>query len=130
MRTIKFRSKRIDNSKWVYGTPFWNMDELEKAFMITSCQFGSELIGLDGVEIDYKTIGQFTGLTDKNSKEIYEGDVLTDFYGDSVVDYRDGSFVIHDTNDKNAYSLFPEFLVGTERILGNIHDNPELMEGE
>lgn len=64
-REIKFRGKQIDNGEWVYG---YLADE-DYINDINS-------IDLSSIEVDRDTIGQFTGLLDKNGKEIYEGDIV------------------------------------------------------
>lgn len=135
MRTIKFRGKRIDNKKWVYG---YLADE-DYINDINS-------IDLSSIEVDRDTIGQFTGLFDKNGKEIYEGDIVEKivingygfgFIGEMGFDngvfgikhktckgYIVSSFVYSsDWNDGHAHGT----VLYEYELKGNIYDNPELL---
>lgn len=136
MREILFRGKRLDNDEWVYGS--FCMDALE--------QFNG-LCGMDGFirlydknkgkmqshEVDRETVGQYPGLKDKNGKRIFEGDIVegADYTaedgGYGVVGFDDGAFEV---SGNNCVGTFHENYWGNDfEIIGNIHDNPELLEG-
>ena len=113
MRTIKFRGKRIDNGGWVYGD-----------LCTKDIHHGTSIL-TDGVIINAvspETVGQFTGLLDKNGKEIYEGDIVKSKYSNPApVEFLDGQFC---ANYNGYCALIPsEAYV----VIGNIHDTPELL---
>lgn len=121
-REIKFRGKRLDNGKWEYG------------FLLKSAStFIAIDVGLvDGhfelYNVDPETVGQFTGLKDRNGKEIYEGDIITNLYGDIgviVLKERTASFVC-------SLNLVSFNSVNWDKcvIVGNIYDNPELIHDQ
>jgi len=128
MREIKFRGKRVDNGEWVYG-------DLHKGF-ITGNRY------IDGREIHPETVGQFTGLKDKNEVEIYEGDIVTACWYDyeepnndmtGIVEFTEGwmSYWIADYDKKEFSELNGQgYSHWTIEVIDNIYDNPELMEGE
>lgn len=108
MREIKFRAWDLDNS--IY----------RERFNITS--YGRYTIG-NGADYSNKIIlMQYTGLKDKKGKEIYEGDII-DGYG--VVNFIGGRYVI--VYDKEMKS-FEDLLGDDDEIIGNIYENPELIE--
>ena len=124
MREIKFRGKRLDNGEWVYGdlhirTPFPHIH--------------SE-IDYSRVNIDPHTVGQFTGLHDKNGKEIYEGDIVA-IAGviKGIVRYnaRYWRYEIATADEPLENERIPS---GRPEecwmVVGNIHDNPELLTTE
>lgn len=126
MRTIKFRGKRINrNGEWAYG----DLRILPDRTLILPQ--GSYDAAIDRDAVDEKTIGQFTGLLDKNGKEIYEGDIV--HLGDPRITYV---LLWIDCGLKakqiGAYGSFcgVTYWAETMTIVGNIHDNPELMKGK
>lgn len=131
MREILFRGKAINrdkgyhrtsykNGEWVYGMIARLYDERFK-------NLPAEMINIDGIsgiEIDYKTIGQYTGLTDKNGVRIFEGDIvdiLTENEETGVIVYDEGAFIV----DAETFTLdFRANINGTDlEVIGNIHDN-------
>lgn len=121
-REIKFRGKRIDNKKWVYG------------FLADEDYINDiDSIDLSSIEVDIDTVGQFTGLFDKNGKEIYEGDIIKGFDITIEVWYSEdrACFIAEMKEPQNDMM---DILGGydTERmeIIGNIYDNPNLIKKE
>ena len=130
MREILFRGKRTDNGEWVYGDLIQNVDclkirEQEKSIKKIAKSY----------EIDLETVGQFTGLLDKNGKKIFEGDIvlglfLFDMSINAVVKFRDGAFGLEwRRGEIIEFNAFTSLCNITYEIIGNIYDNPELLEG-
>ncbi|HAC1909638.1 YopX family protein [Listeria monocytogenes] len=131
MREIEFRGKRIDNREWIYGNlmqfedsaTFIFVDERKSASTLTYAHF----IINNMHAIDEKTIGQYTGLKDKNSKKIFERDLCWDEYNEcyGVVKFEEGKFLY--VWENIAEDLWK--VADSIEIYGNIHENPELLEG-
>ena len=135
MREILFRGKRIDNGEWVYGWPFADTADcsLKKAGKCVCPHDGSEYFIVEWVD-DYheyeerqvipNTVCQYTGLKDKHGKRIFEGDILSLRTGRTyVVKFEDGAFILED-------SAIPMRFANKFEVIGNIHDNPELIKEE
>ena len=114
MREIIFRGK-LPSGAWVYG----DLRQYPSgAKAIKSTDFVSIM------EVDPRTVGQYTGLTDKNGKKIFEGDVVRLEDGETgAVIFRDAGFALDNSGCSFCVSSQCERLV-----IGSIHDNPELME--
>ncbi|HAA6857381.1 TPA_asm: hypothetical protein GHH11_14810 [Listeria monocytogenes] len=131
MREIEFRGKRIDNCEWIYGSlmqfedsaTFIFADERKGASTLTYAHF----IINNMHAIDEKTVGQYTGLKDKNSKKIFEGDVGWDEHNEcyGVVKFEEGKFLYVWENIVEDLWEVADVI----EICGNIHENPELLEG-
>ena len=121
MREIKFRGKRLDNGEWVYGGIIFIDGGKPHIF----CNYG-------GVEVDPATVGQYTGLKDKNGKEIYEGDIIGGSNG-SINGWEWPFKSEIKWNDEECGFNTPNwgYMDSTHyyNVLGNIHDNPELLKG-
>ena len=130
MRTIKFRGKRPDTMEWTVGS-------LVECFNgktgIVSMTKYSEENGIEAIidEVFPDTIGQYTGLKDKNGEEIYEGDILSDGRLFHIKwDSRGASWTGEMNNDPEQ-QLDLCFLITRKQthVIGNIYDNPELLKG-
>lgn len=137
MRTIKFRGKRCDNGEWVYGYYAKLRNEFKEWHCIMTEEDASEnyIKDCNGYNmiytpVNHNTVSQFTSLRDKNGKEIYEGDILK--AGDlGLLEVRFVRGVFAFLWNGNLDDEFPTGSPTHEwaDIIGNIHDNPELMKG-
>lgn len=148
-RIIKFRGKRCDNGQWVYGHYVeshysWKGYHPHKSWILDDAKTNGGFFALQGKRaVLDNSVGQFTGLHDKNGKEIYEGDIIKHPYvdpifrdlvepkeGDGVtseVVFHDGAFVVkYDENDFIYLDGFTRH--GYVEVIGNIHENSELVK--
>ena len=142
MREILFRGKRYDNKEWVEGgyIPF-DVDSgytyIVEPYNYASTLSALDLIKLNSILVIPDTVGQYTGLTDKNGKKIFEGDIVSYFNKEilnSEVIYKDGCFMFRFISEytqrmrqTKQEPIFDNVSVCGE-IIGNIWDNPEILK--
>lgn len=131
MREILFRGKDQRTGKWHIGYYAVRIDRF--------CNMQTEIMQTDGsrVAVDWESVGQFSGLFDKNGVKIFEGDIISahldeDFPEDETrleVVYKDYGFLGRNLNFSGFYdTIEPEFAKQFE-VIGNIFDDPELLNG-
>lgn len=147
MRDILFRGKRKDNGEWVCsGNLIQFFDNNIREVYIS--QYGERCNAVHDIDTDnietitcknsarfYKaipdTVGQYTGLTDKNGKKIFEGDILNTTNSDYViccVDSKNTAFCCNQGNANYSCVLDDFMRFSDVEVIGNIHDNLELLE--
>lgn len=138
MREILFRGKRIDNKEWVYGS-FVNHTSSESMIIDEPYQTNSnELFAIVFWPVDPKTVGQYVDLVDEHGVKLFEGDIIKtkdDMDPIYVIKWGGGwNYPAFDTSpyidcDCNGLSYLVNSGCDFE-IIGNIYDNPELLEGD
>ena len=128
MRINKFRgysTQFTNGNEWFYGS----LVKLGNKFYIIEDDERIWDISYDGILVDEKSLGQFTGLHDKNGKEIYEGDILEDSLGRrKVVEYYQDGFWLNASLEGAEWSL--RLTHKSSKIIGNIYENPELLKSK
>ena len=123
MREILFRGKRADNGKWVEGHygEYYSGKENVSCISIPKETISGSLC----YDVIPKTVGQYTGLCDKNGTKIFAGDILKGLYanGNAEVEIINGSWVGYAGKGWTDIG----YVVDRVEVLGNIHDNPELL---
>ena len=132
MREILFRGKRTINGDWVYGD-FVHGNE-RKSLRDSIFVYDSETQSFNDYEINPSTLGQYTGLIDKNGKRIFDGDVAKVMQGKdkdiAYVGFENGAFMLYPKTGNIYERTLWEYWYNDwdVEVIGNITDNPELLE--
>ena len=142
MREILFRGKRVDNGEWITGNyvaahHHWHNRGIHVDWIVSAACANGGWFALHGRHpVVADTVGQYTGLIDKNGKKIFEGDILSTHFdfnnpeveSHAVVEWGNFTWVTHQPGyDPDEITDFDK---GLWTVIGNVHDNPELIGGE
>ena len=141
MRDIKFRGKRIDNGEWIEGCGIIATENWVSIFTVID-DIDENSSEVNEIEVIPETVGQYTGLKDKNDTKIFEGDIVLVPYIDpifkctwndtspcerAIVKHCNGMFCVEYIESGDKFTL--SAMDGYMKIIGNIYDNPELLGG-
>ena len=132
-REILFRAKAINRDKGYHKTKYKNGDWVyglvtrlyDERFENLPAEM-TNINGVSGIEVDYKTIGQFTGLIDNNGNDIFEGDIVDYISSDVIGNPQTGTIIVEAMSDYDTMIYLNHS--NEVKIIGNIHDNPELLK--
>ena len=134
MRELKFRGKCVDTGEWVYGNYFIDLEDFEDGIIWIEHPAIQQRYGdhFKYSHVHSSTVGQYTGLKDKNGKEIFEGDIARVFQPfnvptKAIVEFNDGCFELKGI-ELTWRDYVKCFVVNHAiEIIGNIHENPKLL---
>lgn len=117
-REIKFRGKSVSTGEWVYGG-YYNWGD--KPYIIQKDVWDKSYFMAHMIEVDPKTVNQFAFITDRNGKEMYENDII------EYESYDGKTYRLQAAHLKYFHHWQETEDNETVRVIGNVHDNPELL---
>ena len=126
MREILFRGKHTNTDEWIHGSLVLSG---KNTLIYPNNGYGLQFVVPE-------TVGQYTGMRDKNGVRIFEGDIVTGLFLfgmqiKSVVAFKEGAFGLEwNRGNVEEFSAFTSICNVVFEVIGNVHDNPELLEGE
>lgn len=131
-RQIKFRGISVETGEWVYGSLVKYSDNARAVYLIDMDNPRnvpkSWAAYYDYVKVKPETVGQYIGEKDKDDVEIYEGDGIENYAMKDIVTFHNGAFVGINSAKDTLGQHQPIAVHNELKIIGNIHENPELME--
>lgn len=134
MRTIKFRGKNLYNNEWIFGDLIQYESGEMAIFSKKLSQYGCEATEMfNRSKVETTTVGQFTGLFDKNGKEIYEGDIIKGF--DIIIEVwysEDKACLMAEMKEpqNDMVDILGGYDTARMEIIDNIYDHPQLIKEE
>lgn len=140
-REILFRGKRVDNGEWIDG---FFAKSGDKTFILIDNDIAVGYVAMK--EVIAETVGQFTGLTDKNGTKIFEGDIVCTRYSDGEIccsgdvqfcygvygaewiEQKKNKGMVGGWGQLHNLRRFDDDIINNIEVIGNIYDNPELLE--
>lgn len=135
MRDILFRGKAVESGEWHFG--MFCAENYRADFPCIIPHYEDKTVDLGDWEVDPSTVGQFTGLLDKNGTKIFEGDIVESHYDDMYpenatfeeVVFRGGAWRLAQNGYDDSDPLCEDDISGYGVVVGNIYDHPELLKG-
>ena len=126
MREILFRGRDKHTGKFVYGH-YYTTPYAGKNGEVNTIHFISDIHSYGSHMVDPDTVGQFTGITDADGKKVFEGDIIRVFGETYACRWDDGNCEFGVSNKRESFGIAYVYCPLME-VIGNIHDNPELVE--
>ena len=136
-REILFRGKRVDTGEWIEGY-FLQLHRSERAFIVPKQFVQRGILRMSGetppkiipIEVLPETVSQFTSLTDKNKKKIFDGDIVAKGFELYEVRWNPEQVRWGIYSDNYEVAGFTKFSESYFEVVGNVYDNKELLEND